>query len=232
MLNSIQTVWEITSYEVWGNDEDGYQVNNTFENGTVVLELQVEIANEGTNRQFLYAHPSDSQLNDLGFGNVQCANGSDNSRIYLECPDTGKPMGMIDLESHDSLSPIDVDYTLSANQDLFTALAFLNQGDEIEEIDGGSGEYDSYFGAVLYNMMDEDDRDTLIEEYTGVSVDYWTEHLEIGDRSFALLYLGTRTGSGVGFWEYDDAADLNTYVKAQGNIGIYKGDDNKIYSHR
>lgn len=36
---SIKTVWELRTYDVWGNDRDGYEVNNVFSAGTVELRI-------------------------------------------------------------------------------------------------------------------------------------------------------------------------------------------------
>src|ERR1700685_2192710 len=59
----INTVWEIASYDVWGNARDGYEVNNVFrQSEPVEIRCKVETFNAGTPQEFMGAYPSDSQI--------------------------------------------------------------------------------------------------------------------------------------------------------------------------
>jgi hypothetical protein len=64
-MKSIETTWELWSYDVWGNAADGYEVNDrSCWDREYPLTLQIEINNPGTPHEFLSAYPSDKQIRD------------------------------------------------------------------------------------------------------------------------------------------------------------------------
>ena len=46
----VETTWELRTYDVWGDAENGYEVNNTFRAGEVTIRCAVERNNAGTPR--------------------------------------------------------------------------------------------------------------------------------------------------------------------------------------
>jgi len=61
---TIKTVWEVTEYEVWGNEKDGYIVNNAFRCGTVELEIPKTIVNAGTEYETTVEFPTNAQIRE------------------------------------------------------------------------------------------------------------------------------------------------------------------------
>lgn len=107
MTKRIETIWEIATYDVWGNARDGYDVNDVYRQGSTLLVLTVEIANEGTDYAFEYASPTDRQLRRVfGLGKIQLDTDGDDLTIYVNRARDGYPIGEIHCTSHQSLSPI------------------------------------------------------------------------------------------------------------------------------
>lgn len=103
---SIKTLWELRTYDVWGNARDGYEVNDSRSAGSVVLHIPQTRYNVGTPFEFLGAYPTDKQIRSV-FG-VRCKltlNG-DNMTIYVDRTRDGYPLGEMHCSSHDSLSPV------------------------------------------------------------------------------------------------------------------------------
>ncbi len=105
---TIDTTWEIWTYDVWGNEEDGAWVNDRYcIDRSRLLKLKVITCNQGTTQEFQYATPSDYQLQSLF--NVRCAIDcvvGDDINIYPERASDGYPLGELHCISHESLSPI------------------------------------------------------------------------------------------------------------------------------
>lgn len=104
---TIDTLWEIWTYDVWGNRQDGYDVNDRFcLNSSYPLRLKVKTANFATPQEFQYAYPSDFQLKQL-FG-VSCKIDTDGNdiNIYVNRESDNYPIGELNCISHESLSPI------------------------------------------------------------------------------------------------------------------------------
>lgn len=107
MAQYIDTQWEIVTYDVWGNDEDGYEVNNAFNSGMVDLRLKVKRNNPDTAHEFLSAYPSDTQIRQaLDCPRVQIETTGDDTVIYVNRARDGYPLGDLRCISHSSLSPI------------------------------------------------------------------------------------------------------------------------------
>lgn len=102
----INTVWTLRTYDVWGNAKHGYEVNETYDAGEILLRLPVETANDGTPQAFQWASPSDAQIK-RAFG-VRCRidTDGDDTTIYVNRERDGYPIGEMHCESHESLSPV------------------------------------------------------------------------------------------------------------------------------
>jgi hypothetical protein len=99
-MKTIKTVWDKRVYDVWGNAEDGYEVNDSFSDGEVKITCKVH--DEGS---FKYASPSDGQIKAI-FGYTGKINTSgDDLTIYVDTA-KGYPLGELKCISHESLSPI------------------------------------------------------------------------------------------------------------------------------
>lgn len=102
----VKTTWDIRTYDVWGNSEDGYDVNNVFAAGEVTIACKIETNNVGTPGEFQSAYPSDYQIKKI-FG-VSCAidTDGDDTTIYVSRARDRFPIGELHCTSHSSLSPI------------------------------------------------------------------------------------------------------------------------------
>lgn len=102
----LPTVWQMRTYDVWGNEEDGYQVNDTYDAGKVELWVPQTRHNVGTPREFVSAAPSLRQLK-LAFG-VTCriSVDGDDTRVTVERERDSYPLGELECLSHESLSPV------------------------------------------------------------------------------------------------------------------------------
>jgi hypothetical protein len=103
----IETTWEVSTYDVWGNARDGFEVNDRYRHGEITLRLQVQVNNVGTASEFESAYPSDSQIrNALGLGRYKIDTDGDDLAIYVNRASNGYPEGELLCTSHKSLSPI------------------------------------------------------------------------------------------------------------------------------
>ena len=104
---TLDTTWEIWTYDVWGNRQEGYDVNNRFcvDRG-YTIRLKIENNNPNTPRQFYSSYPSDYQIKKA-FG-VNCRLNLDGNDIviYVNRDSDYYPIGEMILTSHSSLSPI------------------------------------------------------------------------------------------------------------------------------
>jgi hypothetical protein len=79
------------TYDVWGNAEDGYGVNDRYKHGIVTVRCKREVFNVGTPHEFETFEPTDRQLSRAaGFSRVQWE-GQDGA-FYAETA-RGKPVG-------------------------------------------------------------------------------------------------------------------------------------------
>lgn len=104
---TVSTVWELWTYDVWGNARDGYDVNDrSCFNRAYELELTVETHNAGTAHEFKSATPSDKQIREA-FG-IRCRfeTYGDDRCIYVTRERDGYPIGEMLLQSPEGLSPI------------------------------------------------------------------------------------------------------------------------------
>ncbi len=105
-MRTEQTTWELWTYDVWGNPDDGYEVNDRCRHGSVEIDCPIEVYNEGTPMEFRGASPTDKQIR-AAFG-VRCAidTDGDDVTIYVNRERDGYPIGELLCVSHESLSPI------------------------------------------------------------------------------------------------------------------------------
>lgn len=107
-VKTVKTVWEVWAYDVWGNAEDGYSVNNRFcVNRAFEAEAIVKVYNAGTPQQFESAELSDDTIRAaLGIKGEFTDSVGDDTHYYPESEDDGYPLGELFCVSHSSLSPI------------------------------------------------------------------------------------------------------------------------------
>lgn len=107
---TIETIWEVWTYDVWGNAKDGYEVNDRWCHARAYpITLAVEPNNHpGTPAFFESAYPSDQQIR-AAFG-IRCRVelDGDDLTIYVTRARDGYPVGELICRSHASLSPIRV----------------------------------------------------------------------------------------------------------------------------
>lgn len=108
MARTEMTTWDVWTYDVWGNEDDGYEVNDRYnQHRDYEIECAVEVYNAGTPQQFESAYPSDEQIREaLGLrDSCQFETDGDDLTIYVNTVD-GYPLGELNCTSHESLSAI------------------------------------------------------------------------------------------------------------------------------
>lgn len=104
---TIETIWEVWTYDVWGNARDGYDVNDRYcHDRAYPLTLEVETFNPGTPHAFNGATPSDKQLREVFGVNCRITTDGDDLTIYVSRDRDSYPIGELICTSHASLSPI------------------------------------------------------------------------------------------------------------------------------
>ena len=108
MAKTVLTYWEVWTYDVWGNSEDGYEVNDR---GCIdrcyPIECEVLTANTGTPHEFQYVEPTDQQIKEaLSLEGKRITTDGDGIHITVDGAVTGKPYGELYCISHESLSPV------------------------------------------------------------------------------------------------------------------------------
>ena len=111
-MKRVKTYWETWTYDVWGNEEDGFDVNDRS-----CISRQHEIAckvktyNPNTPQAFESAYPSDKDIRQaLDIKPRVCIDtDGDDITIYVNASKDGYPLGELHCISHKSLSPIEAD---------------------------------------------------------------------------------------------------------------------------
>jgi hypothetical protein len=106
---TIETTWSVWTYDVWGNETDGYEVNDRFcSDRNFPLALEVTVNNAGTLDEFESAYPTDNQIRGALGLSYRCRieTEGDDTTIYVTGGRNGYPLGELHCESHSSLSPI------------------------------------------------------------------------------------------------------------------------------
>lgn len=83
--------WTIYWYDVWGNDEDGYEVNDIWPRGTITFFAEESIFNKGTEHQFIRYHISDAAIKNELETNRELDIDGDSDIIYVNIASNGKP---------------------------------------------------------------------------------------------------------------------------------------------
>lgn len=104
----VETTWECWTYDVWGNEKDGFEVNDRYKQGEFTLRVPVERHNIGTEREFSSAYPTDKQIREcLGIKpRFRLEIDGDDMSYYVRHERSGYPLGEMYCTSHVSLSPI------------------------------------------------------------------------------------------------------------------------------
>lgn len=104
---TVKTVWELWSYDVWGNAEDGFDVNDrSCFNRNYAINLKIEVNNPGTPLEFESAYPTDYQIKKAFGVGCKLALDGDDTTIYVARESDDYPIGEMICTSHSSLSPI------------------------------------------------------------------------------------------------------------------------------
>lgn len=101
------TTWEVWTYDVWGNANDGYEVNDRYcLERAHEIDLLIETTDAHELGTFKHASPTDKQIR-AAFG-IRCRfeTDGDDVTIYVNRSRDGYPIGEMHCTSHESLSPI------------------------------------------------------------------------------------------------------------------------------
>ena len=105
---TILTTWELWTYDVWGNKDDGYEVNDRFcISREYTIRLRVTEYNPNTPQAFLAAFPSDYQIKQAFGVSCNLDVSGDDVNIYVNRDSDSYPIGEMYCTSHSSLSPIE-----------------------------------------------------------------------------------------------------------------------------
>lgn len=108
-MRTIETTWEVWTYDVWGNARDGYEVNDRYcHDRNYKVTLTVETFNPNTPQAFDGASLTDEQIREVFslHGNVQIDTDGDDLTVYVNRSRDGYPIGELICTSHKSLSPV------------------------------------------------------------------------------------------------------------------------------
>lgn len=106
---TLNTRWEVRTYDVWGNEEHGWDVNDSFvTDRDYPIACPVKTWNVGKPGQFSSASPTDAQIREALGLKVDAAieTDGDDMTIYVTASSNGYPLGELHCISHASLSPI------------------------------------------------------------------------------------------------------------------------------
>lgn len=105
-MKTIETVWEMRTYDVWGNAREGYEVNDSYSRGEITIRAKTTVYNAGTDREFIGAQLSDYQLGNVFGTRAALSVGGDDVHYYVNRESDSYPIGELFCVSHRSLSPI------------------------------------------------------------------------------------------------------------------------------
>ena len=93
-------VWEVWTYDVWGNAEDGWDVNDRHcLHRRYEIASPVEVCNPGTPAEFEAASPTDAQIREA-LGLVEDAaidTDGDDHYITVDASEDAYPLGELNL---------------------------------------------------------------------------------------------------------------------------------------
>ena len=112
-MPTIETTWDVWTYDVWGNAEDGYDVNDR---SCIARDLSIPavvkthecIINDSTPHVIESAEITESHIrNALGIKPKWPIDvDGDDVSLYVACGKTGRPLGELNCTSNSSISPI------------------------------------------------------------------------------------------------------------------------------
>ena len=107
MNKTVLTHWELWMYDVWGNRQDGYEVNDRYcVNRDYAIRLKIVVNNPGTKLEFASAYPTDYQIEKAFGTRCKLDLSGDDIGIDVNRESDGFPIGEMRCISHESLSPI------------------------------------------------------------------------------------------------------------------------------
>lgn len=104
--STIDTTWDVYTYDVWGNRKDGFEVNDSFSRGEISLKLKPVKNNVGTWLEFTSAAPTDRQLQRVFNTKAKLRVDGDDTIVYVNRESDDYPLGELVCTNHSSLSPI------------------------------------------------------------------------------------------------------------------------------
>ncbi len=110
-MKPIETHWEVWEYDVWGNEKDGFDVNDRYcISRDYPIMCKVEVNNVGTSQEFKSAYPSSYAIKQaLSIKKwIHIDIEGDDLSIYVYAAKNGYPLGELHCISHNSLSPIKI----------------------------------------------------------------------------------------------------------------------------
>lgn len=105
-LPTIETTWSLRTYDVWGNAKDGYEVNQSYNQGEITMRIPQTRHNVGTPHEFISAYPTHRQIKKAV--GISCRIDTDGDDLHIEVNklSDGKPLCELHCTSHESLSPV------------------------------------------------------------------------------------------------------------------------------
>lgn len=91
--------YKLWTYDVWGNAEDGFEVNDRFGNGLIKINCKARIYNVGTPHEFTAWDPTNLQLSRAVCGVGLEWDGESDGTLYASLQSNGKPVCELELQS-------------------------------------------------------------------------------------------------------------------------------------
>ncbi len=105
-MKRIKTIWQVRTYDVWGNKIDGYEVNDVYLRGEFEIDCKIITNNKGTSNEFSSCYPSDYALQQIFGTRAIIDTSGDDIHICVNRRSDNYPLGELHCLSHESLSPI------------------------------------------------------------------------------------------------------------------------------
>lgn len=95
--------YRLWGYDVWGNAREGYEVNDRYDHGMVLIRVAPRIYNAGTPHEFTTWEPTNRQLSRFISG--ASWEGESDYTLYAESARTRKPLGELDFDGWEGPEP-------------------------------------------------------------------------------------------------------------------------------
>ena len=107
---TITTKWELRTHDVLGNEDDGWEVNDSYIiDREYEIVLVVETVNPGKESEFFCAEPTEEQVRKAYRG-IRGKLNIDGDDVHLDIDmKDGYPVGAMHCVSHKCLSPLPLD---------------------------------------------------------------------------------------------------------------------------